>query len=447
MIVDCFTFFNEFEVLELRLRTLENVVDRFVLCEAPFTFRGESKPLFFAQAAERFARWGDRITYLTYTGPPQENPWENEWGQRDFLATALSGCAADDLILIGDCDEIPDPQLAARRPTEHRIVGHRMMLLAGYVNRVVGVGFTWTGTRALTVESLAGYDGLSDVRKRPHSELDVVDGGWHFTALGGAVVMERKMRAYSHLERDIAYFRDRRRLEVEYNWGDDSWLPLDDRFPRPLVEDRRWDEFILNRPPSIGEAEAQRLQHAHGCFAYVPPDPQAVAVVAADTGTWNAVGRSRFGAAFAGVFSSAESLPPLARGSCVVIDGLQRQQRGARGSRKPTSTSWRFPRMLDRMRYSSAFLTVRRRSPPDARSAAPNSKPKSTRPRIGSRASIASSPRRFRYRTRIPAATACCSAISGFPRSRATRCSTFWPTRFSSRSCPPAGARLRPFSV
>ena len=94
MIVDCFTFFDEFDLLELRLRILGGVVDRFVLCEAPFTFRGDPKPLHFASAPpERFARWRERITVLAYPGPADENPWQNEWGQRDYLATGLTGCA------------------------------------------------------------------------------------------------------------------------------------------------------------------------------------------------------------------------------------------------------------------------------------------------------------------------------------------------------------------
>jgi beta-1,4-mannosyl-glycoprotein beta-1,4-N-acetylglucosaminyltransferase len=328
MIFDCFTFFNEFDVLELRLRTLENVVDRFVLCEAPFTFRGDPKPLHFAQHAERFARWRDRIVYLTYPGPPSDDPWENEWGQRDFLATALAGCAPDDLVLVGDCDEIPDPKLVARRPAG-RVLGHRMMLLAGFVNRILGQGFRWMGTRALTYENLTYYGSLSNVRKVHVDGLEAVEGGWHFTALGGAEVMELKMRAYSHAERDIRYLRDRRRLEVEYNAGAGTWVPLDERFPLPLLEDRRWDRYVLKAPPALNMAQAARLEHAHGCFAYVRPEPTAVAVIAADPGAWDEVGRVRFGDAFAGVFSDARALPRLSGETpCVIVDGLQQQPPG-----------------------------------------------------------------------------------------------------------------------
>src|SRR5271170_855459 len=109
MIVDCFTFFDELDLLELRLEILDGVVDRFVLCEAPFTFRGEPKPLTYAGAAGRFARWRERIVPLVYPHAADPNPWLNEWGQRDYLITGLADCNDADLVLIGDCDEIPDP--------------------------------------------------------------------------------------------------------------------------------------------------------------------------------------------------------------------------------------------------------------------------------------------------------------------------------------------------
>ena len=331
MIVDCFTFFNEFDLLELRLRTLEDAVDRFVLCEAPFTFRGEPKPLYFrAHPPERFARWRDRMTVLTYPGPPSESPWINEWGQRDFLATALADCAGDDLVLIGDCDEIPDPRCARRRPAAGGMLVHRMMLAAGYVNRVyAGGAATWDGTRAGTVATFARYGTLSAVRKRPAAECEIVASGWHFSSLGGAAVMERKMRSYSHSEFDLPYFRDLRRLEVVYQSDNAEWLPLDDRFPRPLREDPRWEPFVMRPANALPAAEARRREHVHGCFAYVPLDRNGpVAALAADPEPWCEIGRERFGPAFAGVFPSARALlgrpgpPPV-----VVIDGLERHAR------------------------------------------------------------------------------------------------------------------------
>ena len=89
------------------METLDAVVDRFVLCEAPFTFRGQPKPLVFAQNHERFARWRERIVHLVYAQPAQTNPWRNEWGQRDHLGAGIADLDDDALVLIGDCDESP----------------------------------------------------------------------------------------------------------------------------------------------------------------------------------------------------------------------------------------------------------------------------------------------------------------------------------------------------
>jgi beta-1,4-mannosyl-glycoprotein beta-1,4-N-acetylglucosaminyltransferase len=329
MIVDCFTFFNEFDLLELRLTTLDAVVDRFVLCEAPFTFRGEPKPLSFAENAERFARWRDRITVLTYPGPPHENPWQNEWGQRDFLSMGLRDCAPDDLVLIGDCDELPDPRFAARRPAENGILVHQMLLMRGYANRAdAGGAPSWPGTRALRAAALAGYGTLSAVRRRPLESIESIASGWHFSSLGGAAAMQQKMRAYSHVEYDIPYFRDRRRLEVHYDVsggsGDAREVPAA-ALPQPLRDDPRWTRFLWRADAAIDEVRGAQLEHAHGCFAYLPAAARDVAVLAPDAGAWREAASAREVPGFAGVFDTLPALRArLAQPGWVIVDGLER---------------------------------------------------------------------------------------------------------------------------
>jgi beta-1,4-mannosyl-glycoprotein beta-1,4-N-acetylglucosaminyltransferase len=329
MIVDCFTFFNEFDLLELRLQTLDSVVDRFVLCEAPFTFRGEPKPLYFAENAERFARWRDRITVLTYPGPAHENPWHNEWGQRDFLITGLRDCVPDDLVLIGDCDEIPDPRFAAQRPAKSGILVHVMLLMRGYANRAdAGGAPSWPGTRALAAASIAAYETLSDVRQQPLDTIASIASGWHFSSLGGAAAMQQKMRAYSHVEYDIPYFCDRFRLEVYYDVaggsGDAREVPAA-ALPQPLRDDPRWSPFLWHAAAAIDDARGTQLEHAHGCFAYVPDAAQHVAVLALEPGVWHEAAIARAGPAFSGVFTTPAALrAQLTQPGWVIVDGLER---------------------------------------------------------------------------------------------------------------------------
>ena len=323
MIVDCFTFFDELDLLELRLEILDAVVDRFVLCEAPFTFRGEPKPLSFATAGERFARWRDRIVPLVYPHPASPNPWINEWGQRDYLSTGLADCDDDALVLIGDCDEIPDPANVARRPSPGRILAHRQRYSAGFVNRVAAE--PWIGTRSLAKRDIALYRTLSEVRRQPLEALEYVDGGWHFTSLGGATAQAKKLRSASHVEVDLPYFHDLRKLEVTFVHGVDvSVLPIDDTFPEPVRTDPRWSRYIWAGPATGDRALVAALEHAHGCFAYVPDDAAGVAVLAEGSEGWEVAGRERFGSRWVGVVSEAGGLPQ--RGPAwVVVDHLERQ--------------------------------------------------------------------------------------------------------------------------
>lgn len=320
MIVDCFTFFNELDILELRLTLLDGVVDRFVLCEAPFTFRGDPKPLVYAANKDRFARWNDRIVHLVYDVVPDPNPWENEWGQRAHLTSALADVPADALVLIGDVDEIPNPEYAGRRPNPGRVLAHRHLLSVGYVNRVTSE--PWIGTKAVARGDL-GARTLNDIRTLPPGSFDIIDTGWHFSALGGASVMALKMHAYSHVEADIPYLTDTRRLAVHFDseW-DARWVSMVDAFP-PLLREPRWAPFVW-AAPAYERDVADRLMHVHGCFAYVPEAAGNVGALARASHTvWQQVGAERFGAAFAGAFETAgELLAAVPPGGWAIVDEL-----------------------------------------------------------------------------------------------------------------------------
>ena len=328
MVVDCFTFFNEFDVLELRLRTLGEVVDRFVICEAPFTFRGDPKPLYFAAEAERFAAWSDRLRVIALPGPPATDAWANEGAQRSFLASALAECAPGDVILIGDVDEIPDPRLLAQTPAPGRIIAHHMVLMRGYANRADNGGApAWYGTRALRAGDLAAFGTLNDVRYHPVGDCDVVTGGWHFSSFGGGEVMERKLRSFSHAELDIRYLRDRRRLDVHYEGAGGAAATVEvpaETLPPPLREGARWAPYLWRQTGALAPEHTAQLEHAHGCLAYVPDDATGVAVLTAEPGVWSAAATERLGARFNGVFTSAAALTASAP-AWIVVDGLERQ--------------------------------------------------------------------------------------------------------------------------
>src|SRR5262245_901667 len=110
MIVDGFIFFNELDLLEIRLQELAPVVDRFLLIEARETHTLKPKPLYFDENRERFRPFLDRIEHVVVDRFPDRNSfWNAEFWQRDLIGTTFCEMAThdDDLLLFCDADEIP----------------------------------------------------------------------------------------------------------------------------------------------------------------------------------------------------------------------------------------------------------------------------------------------------------------------------------------------------
>src|SRR4030081_189074 len=106
MIVDCFTFFNELDLLEIRLKELGEVVDRFVLVESTRTFQGKPKPLFFRDNASRFGQFQPKIEHLIVDMPETEDPWAREGFQRDSIKRAGASLPPTAMVFVSDADEI-----------------------------------------------------------------------------------------------------------------------------------------------------------------------------------------------------------------------------------------------------------------------------------------------------------------------------------------------------
>src|SRR5712692_10307059 len=108
MIYDCFPFFNELDLLEIRLSELAGVVDRFVLVESTRTHTNQPKPLYYHENRTRYSQFSSKIVHIVVEDMPGgENAWVRENHQRNCIIRGLSGCGDDDTILVSDVDEIP----------------------------------------------------------------------------------------------------------------------------------------------------------------------------------------------------------------------------------------------------------------------------------------------------------------------------------------------------
>src|ERR1700722_9865012 len=115
MIYDCFTFFNELELLELRLHELAGVVDKFVLVEATETHTNKPKPLYYQENRARFSAFHDKIIHVTHAKMlKSSDTWIPETFQRNCIGRGLKDCRPDDFVLVSDLDEIPRADVVKR---------------------------------------------------------------------------------------------------------------------------------------------------------------------------------------------------------------------------------------------------------------------------------------------------------------------------------------------
>lgn len=113
-IYDCMGFFNEVDLIKLRLEVLSPYVDHFVIVESKKTYRGDDKPLVFQEHIDEFAEYMDKIIYITSDDDTEWNgdgDWTVETHQRNLMVRGLEQCDLDDIVIISDVDEIPNPDI------------------------------------------------------------------------------------------------------------------------------------------------------------------------------------------------------------------------------------------------------------------------------------------------------------------------------------------------
>lgn len=220
MIYDSFTFFNELDLLEIRLNVLSDVIDRFVLVEAGETHTGKGKPFFYHENLDRFKKFENRIVCVRIDRFPEGlGPWERECFQRNAILKGLTDASDDDVILISDLDEIPRPELVAKYSKLRGVWTFNMRSFGFYLNWEDVRCHNMCGTKMLTLRDLkTAFSGdqtvydeflpesvnqgntVSKLRRRPFpaskgGETILRNSGWHFTCLGGAAAVVTKMRA------------------------------------------------------------------------------------------------------------------------------------------------------------------------------------------------------------------------------------------------------------
>jgi len=228
-IFDCFMYFNEDVLLDLRLNMLDKYVDYFVIVESSFTHRGDKRKLQFDN--KKFEKFKKKIIYLVYDNKPKDidevlnndhediksrkyilNSILRENGQRNFILNGLKDANEEDLVLISDVDEIPNLEKVEISKIDQKIIMFKQEMFYYKFNLKLPE-FFWTGTRACKKKYLKSPQWLRNIKVKKYSflRLDVLfsetkfidikiieNGGWHFTYLKNAEQIQHKLRSYLH---------------------------------------------------------------------------------------------------------------------------------------------------------------------------------------------------------------------------------------------------------
>ena len=228
-IYDCFMYYDEDLLLDIRLNSLNKYVKKFVITEATYTHNGSKKKLNFN--IKNFDKFKDKIEYIVVDQQPPDireinendsielkseklilNGMARDYFQRQNLQKGLKNLENDDLIIISDLDEIPDLENLKLNEIKDNIVIFQQKMFYYKLNLLYDE-FIWAGSKAVKYKNFISPQWLRNIKskKYPFWRIDVLfskkkysnlhyinNGGWHFTCIRTPEDLEKKLLNFAH---------------------------------------------------------------------------------------------------------------------------------------------------------------------------------------------------------------------------------------------------------
>tara|TARA_B100000073_G_scaffold64860_1_gene47977 strand:- start:644 stop:1456 length:813 start_codon:yes stop_codon:yes gene_type:complete len=268
MIYDCFSYLDEDLLLDLRLNILNDFVDFFVIVEGNKTWQNNSKKLKFD--INKYSKFKNKIKYIKVEDLPEgEDPYKRENYQRNSILRGLSNADDEDIIMISDLDEIPNPKVLSNFKKEMKYAAFKQKHFYYKFNLQSNNYPYWYGTRICIKKFLKSPQWLRDLKfkKRPFWRIDklrlnniIDEGGWHFCNLKKPDLLLYKYQNLCETNDPINFkekidkkFLDINEISKRIELGHDiigrkdnfSKIELDNSFPNYLLDNReKYHEWI-----------------------------------------------------------------------------------------------------------------------------------------------------------------------------------------------------------
>ena len=283
-IFDCFMFYDENIILDIRLNQLDEFVDYFVIVESKQFHNGLNRKLKFN--IDHYPKFKDKIIYIIHDDSSLEikkinsedneemrtfklnyNAHMRENNQRNFIVRGLNNSDDNDLILISDVDEIPNLENINLKNIKNKIILFEQDIFYYKLNRFLP-NFTWFGTKACKKKDLITPQWLRNIKNNRYSffrfdtffsklkyinKFYVKNGGWHFSNLKDASNIEIKLKSYLHyvdykheeLGKDKIDYLIKNNMTIYDMFGDKSSKKYNDDNRKKL------EKYDLNKLPKF----------------------------------------------------------------------------------------------------------------------------------------------------------------------------------------------------
>ena len=257
-IYDCFQYFNEDHMVDLRLNILDKYVDHFVISESTKTHQGKEKKLNFD--IKNFSKFKSKIKYVVANFDKNKQFTKHRWGeslieqhQRNNISNGIKDAADNDLIILSDSDEIPDlKKLKEVRKNVKFIAFSQMMFM--YKLNIQNINESnWIGSRMCLKKNFPIPQNLRNMKFKeyPFWRLDkpktqIIKGGWHFSFLQKPSDIANKIKSFSHGEFNRKDYTNEDKIKEKIKNNQDIFgrgfklkkIAIDDAFPEYIYENK-----------------------------------------------------------------------------------------------------------------------------------------------------------------------------------------------------------------
>ena len=200
-IYDCFLFFNENDLLEIRLNELYKVVDYFVIFESNMTFNKKDKG--FLLDEKRFEKFKNKIIYLKNLDSVRSpDPWTFETFQRNKIIDGLVLAKNEDMIILSDLDEIPKREsvIKAFYDIYKNDCKYIRLELANFRYALNNICKNNSKSISPIITKKENIRSMQELRIKQKADLIIEDGGWHYSFVASPELISFKIASYSHKE-------------------------------------------------------------------------------------------------------------------------------------------------------------------------------------------------------------------------------------------------------